>query len=563
MLFCFAQEPPSQAIEFWCTVCDEEQELIDEHQQAREEQREPEEPFYKFAEQSLNSLVPLLLESMTKQSEEVDDDTWNVAMAAGVCLSLLAQTCENEIVPRVVPWVQRNINSQEWRLREAATLAFACILDGPDKDVLTPLVASAFPLILSHMKDPNALVKDTTAWCIGRICSLLPENIDEAVMPKLMDALGNSLGDEPKVAGNVCWAIHNLAEAVKPAVMVPYFRPLVLELLKTTERPDVTENNLLVSSYEAIGQLIQTADDQLYELIGQLMPALMERLRQTIQAQSMSAEDRERVTEVQGLLCGALTTVIHKISGVTIEARADDLMTLFLQVLQSKKTTVQEEVLLSIGAIANRVEGKFKNYMGHFQPHLEAGLRNTEDHHLCTVAVGVVGDVARALEGDLKPFCDNLIALLLSNLHNSTIQRSVKPHIISCLGDIALAVGGFFQRYMGHVMGLLQGASQTQFQHKDYDDEEYLENLRNSVLEAYVGILQGLAGENQQDHFLQSVQGVAGFFDLLHAERLEDCEDSVICNATNLIGDMFKELGPKVVQVGLVSSVFTSTYLNE
>ncbi len=54
--------------------------------------------------------------------------------------------------------------------------------------------------------------------------------------------------------------------------------------------------------------------------------------------------------------------------------------------------------------------------MPHFRPFLMNGLRNYEDYHVCAVAVGVVGDVCRALVNKMVPYCDEIVSLLLQDL---------------------------------------------------------------------------------------------------------------------------------------------------
>lgn len=61
---------------------------------------------------------------MVQESEEQDEDSWNVATAAGTCLALIATTVMDEVVPHVMPFVRDNINNSNWRLREASVLAF-------------------------------------------------------------------------------------------------------------------------------------------------------------------------------------------------------------------------------------------------------------------------------------------------------------------------------------------------------------------------------------------------------------------------------------------------------
>ena len=50
-------------------------------------------------------------------------------------------------------------------------MSFGCILDGPSKESLEPLVNEAIPIMLQKLQDPNVLVRDTSAWSVfnGRI----------------------------------------------------------------------------------------------------------------------------------------------------------------------------------------------------------------------------------------------------------------------------------------------------------------------------------------------------------------------------------------------------------
>ena len=42
---------------------------------------------------------------------------------------------------------------------------------------------------------------------------------------------------------------------------------------------------------------------------------------------------------------------------------------------------------------------------------------------------------------------------------SSQVDRSLKPHLISCFGDLALAIGPFFERYLGYLMPMMKEAS--------------------------------------------------------------------------------------------------------
>mmetsp|Transcript_16497 Transcript_16497/g.27260 ORF Transcript_16497/g.27260 Transcript_16497/m.27260 type:complete len:855 (+) Transcript_16497:110-2674(+) len=545
------EQVAQQGVEFWSTICDEEIDLQSEAEEAMDNNETPERSSKQFIKGALKYLVPLLLETMTRQEEDQDEDAWNVSMAAGTCLALVANTVGSEVVQYVMPFVQQNIKNPDWHFRESATLSFGSILEGPDKANMTPLINEAIPILIQALTDSNILVKDTTAWTLGRICDFHATSIQKAYLPTMMDAFVVALhkDNEPRVAGNICWAIHNFAQAFEDHAddpsndLSPFFIGLVKELLDVTERDDAAESNLRSSAYEAINVLIQNAARDVFVVLAQIIPPVIERLEKTFSMQIVSADDREEQIELQALLCGVLQIIIQKL-GKNIVPFADRLMTLFLQVFSARHATVHEEALMAVGALANAIEGDFQRYMEPFAPFLNLGLRNWEEHQVCAVAVGVVGDVCRALEAKIAPFCDEIVTLLLQDLQNPHLNRNVKPPLISAFGDIALAIGGQFEKYLHVVMGMLTQASEVEVPMDDYDLVEYLNQLRESIFEAYTGILQGLKTDKRAEAFIPYVEKVMEFIKRVaqDANRFE----AVTRACVGVIGDLASAIGPQV-----------------
>jgi hypothetical protein len=76
---------------------------------------------------------------------------------------------------------------------------------------------------------------------------------------------------------------------------------------------------------------------------------------------------------------------------------------------------------------------------------------------------------------------------LLKDLSSNQLHRSVKPPIFSCFGDIALAIGEHFEKYLIYAMPMLQGAAELSAQPSVGDDEmiDYNNQLRSGIFEAY------------------------------------------------------------------------------
>jgi importin subunit beta-1 len=216
--------------------------------QAAEYGELPERESRYFAKVALPEIVPVLVTLLTHQDEDADEDEWNVSMAAGTCMALLASAVQDAIVPAVIPFIEANIRNTDWHFREAAVMAFGSILDGPDPVVLGPLVNQALPLLIDMMRDAHVNVKDTTAWTLGRVCDLLVGTIKPDVhLQPLVAALAAGLSDSPRIIANSCWALMNLAEQLGSyyeeeaapsgtGPLSPYYSGIVDALLRVTER---------------------------------------------------------------------------------------------------------------------------------------------------------------------------------------------------------------------------------------------------------------------------------------------------------------------------------------
>jgi len=558
-----------QGIEFWSTVCDEEVDLAIELSEAAEAGRPPERTSRFYAKGALQYLVPIMLASLTKQEEFDDDDEWNPCKAAGVCLMLMATCCEDDIIEHVLPFVKDNITHADWRHRDAAVMAFGCILEGPDPSKLKPIVEQALPMLIESLKDQSVVVRDTGAWTVGRVCEILPDAvIDEKYLEGLLKALMSGLESEPRVASNVCWAFSSLAEAAfenadqgdgesdpETYCLSMYFPHIVEKLMTTADREDGNQNNLRNAAYEAIMEMMKNSPKDCYPVVLKTLLAVLEKLERVLQMESViqMSTDRSQYNDLTSLLCATLQSVLRKVTPEDAPKISDQIMSALLRMFQSstgKSGGVQEDALLAVSTLTEVLSDNFLKYMDAFKPFLFLALKNHAEYQVCTAAVGLVGDLSRALGQKVLPFCDEIMMLLLENLGNAGVHRNVKPQILSVFGDIALAIGPFFKNYLEVVLTTLQQATQAQVDKTDYDMIDYLNELREGCLEAYTGMVQGLKGDgdvpNPDVTLLQShVTHMISFIE--HIGIDEDHSDSNISACCGLIGDLCTTFGSSIL----------------
>ena len=69
----------------------------------------------------------------------------------------------------VQPNIEKKDSPEDWRYREAATFAFGSILEGPSYQSLAGVTNAGLGFLLNATKDPNPMVRQTTAWTLGEL----------------------------------------------------------------------------------------------------------------------------------------------------------------------------------------------------------------------------------------------------------------------------------------------------------------------------------------------------------------------------------------------------------
>ena len=295
------------------------------------------------------------------------------------------------------------------------------------------------------------------------------------------------------------------------------------------DREDTSKSNLHIHACGAISMLIQNAAP---DVLLQLLHTVIDRLEISFNMPALTNEDRVHKEGVQGLLCGLIQGMVMKSTKEEIHPYCDTIMTYFIKVLQIENAACHEEAFSAISAIANILKGDFEKYMAALRPFLIAGLKNFEECTVCIVAVGLLADICRATKAAITPSYSEIMDALVEALQNSSLHRSLKPHLLGCFGVIALAFGAEYEPYLDASLMILSQAALTQVPDDD-DLIDYVNTLRVGILEAYTGIVRGLTNGNLVDRILPCMAEIFGFIEML-AEN-NDIDYAVLRAAVGLV----------------------------
>ena len=335
----------------------------------------------------------------------------------------------------------------------------------------------------------------------------------------------------------------NLAEQLsdpesESSPLSPYYSTIIHSLTQLANQPEV-DQTARTSAYEALSTLVTHATNDSIPIISSLVISLLDRSEQLVglSSQLVGADDRRNYSQLQVSICGLLTAIVRRL-GKTIQPLCDRLMGLLLQLVQTapKQDPLVEDAFLCIGAITQAIDSDFRPYLDAFLPFLAKALESYDEYQLCSISVGLIGDICRALGEQSLSYCQGFMQILLASLQSSILHRSVKPPILSCFGDIALAVGPPFEPFLETTIGVLEQAGAMRAEASNYDLVDYIITLREAILDAYTGIVGAFKSSPQVQVLLSHVNSIFTFLHLCLTDQ--DRTEYILKSSIGLIGDL-------------------------
>ena len=530
------------AVEFWNSVADIER--------AREMTGKPS---MHYVSQAANTLLPVLLGGISKYRAN-DEDEWTLRKSSATNLTLLALLTRDTVVDPCMEYVTAHIMAPDWQEKASAALVFGSILEGPSQQKIGHLVLQGINAMLGLLCDPVETVRVTASWVLGRICDLyFPIVKERPVLNSVMNALLQSLRDQPKVAVHVCWAFISMIERDGTGKLfdAAEYEAIFAAMMEAAQRNILREGNeLQLAAFSAISILIEKSSQETLPNIERRVPELLSLLRSSLQKPNSDI--------LQSFICAALHTACGRLPAVMLNLERTNAIVEGILELFRVKQAVVEEGLEALGALAQNIEASFEPYLARVGPFMIWSLKRQDEAAVCKAGTMCVGDLARALGPKITPYLSELVPLLLSNLEKQTVATDVKIQSVASLADLASNSGGHFLEYLPAVWTYIEqaaAASASPVREEDNPDlYDYLIELRESILQFYVGLLQGLTAAQLAEQISAHIPKIVDFALYSTQEAVRPTIDMHIA-ALGLLGDIagaYNEKVRPIIQAPLV-----------
>jgi hypothetical protein len=300
------------------------------------------------------------------------------------------------------------------------------------------------------------------------------------------------------------------------------------------------EEKRLIICIEIISML-----EEMKKCKSERFPVLINQILQILISNNLDDSSKEGREIIQFFVCPILETIIIE-AGSTISNDKNDekIMELLLKFLQSESKDIHMDALFCVDLIVVNLKENCEKYLARLYPFLLADLINVKKSYNYHVAMAIFSEITRIQSKKLiLPYCKEIINVLITNV-KGTLDRKIFLETIVCLGEIALAIKEEFLPYFKEVMNILKCACETKIDKSNPKSFRFLNVLRESILETYTEIVQGLKHEDIS-HFKPYFPQIFRFIVCSYSGKYK--EDSLVKEySVGLIGDLGQVFGAEI-----------------
>mgnify|MGYP000562372963 CR=1 FL=1 len=363
------------------------------------------------------------------------------------------------------------------------------------------------------------------AWCLGKVCEWQPQAF-EGKEQRLMHCLLRYLNSTQDLVDYVCSSLVLALEDL--AFEEILLEKLMLEVLDKLKTKPNTQTKL--SLFSVLTTLLEKIPDSSLKIVDSFLPSIVDLFQESIR----NICDNSYVftsTAVQ-LACARLP--VSRVSHLHASQIVECAVFLF-----NTKSSLVEETLQALGALAINLQESFIEYFQQIAPYLVYSITNEQPQSVIKAGIICLGDLYRTIGPYIVEYISQFLKNVLLLLDDPNKEIELKIQVINCLGDIAGSIKADYLSFTNKVLPYIDKAAGVALQQSgDPDVQLVLEELRESVLQFYVGLIHGLREDNMQSILEERYPKILAYVQIVLSPEYTPGHN-ITTVAIGLIGDIF------------------------
>jgi hypothetical protein len=400
--------------------------------------------FLHFIEKVYQSFLIVLMPKI-KNSQDFSDIKKFCSIIEGIC-EVIGERCAI-----LLPDVGNLIKSTDSQERLCGYCTLSALISGLPKALLDSLITELNIALQTACKEEQKLLQKAAKWLIFKLCEAAPEC--SVQVSAILPFLYKSLQHKPSKT-----SLSSLLELAESGCKLPEIPELISKLLEIGETPQFP------TSFNVVRAIIEhiPPDDP---FIISVTPALLSQISPFKASSSSIATILRLCFERLSLpyLLPVFPEVFHKLSSMP---------------------SLNQEFFIAVSCLSRHE--LFKNYISSFVNILGFALANKETYQTAVLAIA---ELVRNLD-----YSDWLQPLLPSFLMLLDLSQPPNAQIIEALTDIVSLHASVIVPYLDTVLTYADYG--MRFSLGDYEDQEFLFELREIMVLFLEGLVQGLSYGN-------------------------------------------------------------------
>lgn len=391
------------------------------------------------------------------EGDENPDEKWTLRKCSAAALDVFANDFGGPVFTSILPYLQTNLKHADWPYREAAVLALGAVAEGC-MDVVVPHLPELIPYLISLLEDPEPVVRTITCWTLGRYSSWAanlrdPVQRQTYFMPLMDGILRKMLDKNKKVQEAGASAMANLEEKAGKQ-LEPFCGPIIQQFVLCFSRYKDKNRWIL---YDCVQTLAEHIGPVLArpELCNQLMPALIDRWQKVPDQSREMFPLLECLSYVAVALGDAFTPYAEPIFMRCVNVIHQNLEQSMAATNNPELDQPDKDFLVTsldlLSAIIQALDdAKAVKLVENSQPaffELLSFCMEDPADEVQQSAYALLGDCAKFVFGQLKPFLPSILPILLKRLDLENILDEEVEDSFSVVNNACWSAGEIAVQY--------------------------------------------------------------------------------------------------------------------